>query len=274
MVRKGNLLYNGDFEAGTKEGWEHGPYGLSSECDFVIFATDKYRGNYAGGLIAYENFAGSYVAYNKICSFEENEVFLYIIYTKKSYGQYAQPVLFGLDDKGEFIKAIRLAWLTEDNTWKKNLVLLRQFGDISHFKVGLVYKAMTAGDYCIFDEAKLFGYKSIKSLILNDDVSYTDLDADTTYTFSLACIGRCKLVSYLHVTNISGTDASLDVELSSSLIDKPDICYKFSYPTITETGLYVLEKELSEVAWLTAIYDVEGTDRKFTFNHYIRLIPL
>jgi len=274
MVRKGNLLYNGDFEMGSLEGWEHGPYGLPHECDFAITVAQKYKGNYAGQIYSTQSFKQSFIAYNKVCSFEEYEAFLFIIYTYKFYGHFAQPVLYGLDDKGNLVNYYPLAWLTEDEKWVRQMVLLRQFGDITNFKVGYRFRTINPGDYCVIDEAKLFGYKSIKSLILEANMSQTNLDADLVYSFPIAVIGRCKLISYLNVTEINGTSPTMDVEFRISLVDDPEVIYKFSYDTITETGMYVLEKELSEVGQFNVVYDVEGSGRQFTFKHYIRLIPL
>jgi len=274
MVRKGNLLYNGDFETGTLENWEHGAYGLPAQCIFGVSIVDKYRGNYSGEFQAFENYAESYVAYDRVCSFEEYEAFLYIIYAKKSYGLYARPVLYGLDDKGNLIKTIALSWLTENDVWKRNLVLIRQFGDITHFKVGYHYKAVAAGDYCFIDEAKLLGYKSIKSLILNDSVYKENVTSNTYYNFSLGCFGRCKIVSIIKVEDVSGTDPTLDVKLSACLLDDSTICIDTSHGTITSAGTYVLETEFPEISWLHADYNVGGTSPSFTFKHVIRVYPL
>ena len=274
MALKGNLLYNGDFETGTTEGWEHGAYGLSAQCNFGVSTVDKYRGSYSGEFQAFENFAESYVAYNKVCSFEEYEAFLYIIYAKKSYGLYAQPILYGLDDKGNLINTIALSWLTENNVWKRNLVLIRQLGDITHFKVGFHYKAVNSGDYCYIDEAKLLGYKSIKSLILNDYVYKENVTSNTYYNFSLGCFGRCKIVSIIKVEDVSGTDPTLDVKLSACLLDDSMICMYSSHGTITSAGTYVLETEFPEISWLHADYNVGGSSPSFTFKHVVRIYPL
>ena len=79
MVLKGNLLYNGDFERGSIDGWELAPYGLTSECQFTVSQDAKLRGNYGGYIKTTQTYGDAYIAYDKICSFEEYEGFLFIL---------------------------------------------------------------------------------------------------------------------------------------------------------------------------------------------------
>ena len=120
MGKKGNLLYNGDFETGTTEGWVGGAFGKLFEFDFYASDEAKYRGSYGGLMVAQCDFADGYLAYNKTCSFEEYEAYLFIMYANSVSGYYMTGRLYGLDDKGNLIEDFMLGYNTENNKWRGN----------------------------------------------------------------------------------------------------------------------------------------------------------
>jgi len=274
MVLKGNLLYNGDFETGTTEGWINGAFGKLGECNFFVGSFASLRGNYGGVLHATTEFAQSYLAYDKICSFEEYEAYLYILPIHQNQGLYSQAWIYGLDDKGNLIEDFPFGFNQDTGYWKKYQVLLRGFADVTHFKVGLFYYAYNIGDSIFFDEVKLLPLKSVKSHILAEGVEINNLTSNTTKYFLLGCIGRCQLKSIVWVSDVSGTEPTLDVKITVCLLKPSDIYYTIEHMTFTSPAGEDKTVELSEISYIKVDYIVGGTNPSFDLYHAIRIIPL
>jgi len=274
MVLKGNLLFNGDFETGTTEGWINGAFGKTGECLFFVGDFAKLRGSYGGVLHAPEDFAQSYLAYDKICSFEEHEAYLYILPTYFNAGLYCQAWIYGLDDKGNLIDDFPFGLNNEAGYWRNFQVLLRGFADVTHFKVGLYYWGNNTGDSIFFDEVKLLPLKSVKSHILAEGKEINNLTSNTTKYFLLGCIGRCQLKSIVWVSDVSGTDPTLDVKLTVCLLKPSGIYYTIEHMTFTSPAGEDKTVELSEISYIKVDYIVGGTNPSFDLYHAIRIIPL
>ena len=221
MAKKGNLLYNGDFETGTLEGWEHGLYGLPAELTFEVTTEDVKHGSYAGKLHTTNAYDESYIGYNKACSFEEYEAYLMILHAKMGLGAYMEGRMYALDDNLNYITSYRLGYITENYNWIRFICLLRQFDIASHFKIGLRVKAGSDGGKFYVDDVKLLPVKSIRSVILGEHINKSGLSSTTYHYTGLGCIGRFKLYSYLRVTSVSGTNPTLDTEISCLLYTSP-----------------------------------------------------
>ncbi len=273
MVKKGNLLYNGDFETGTTEGWICGAFGLGCLAPLSVTSDDVYRGNYAGRISASEANAFSYVAYDVTCSFEEYEAYLYIFYGKLGLGACSMGVLYGLDDNGNLIKTFALGYNKEKDVWIKYAALLRGFDDITHFQIGVLALGDSMGVGFLFDEAKLIPLKSIKSHTLADYKAFADVSSNMTWYSGLACIGNCRLRSIVRTSDVSGTDPSLTVKLYISLLDNVNTRYVLQHSTITgeETDEQIID--LPEVALIEVEYIIEGTSPSFDIFHHLRIEP-
>ena len=273
MVLKGNLLYNGDFETGTTEGWELAPYGLTSECDFSASASAKLRGNYGGYLKTTQVYGDAYIAYNKVCSFEEYEGFLFILPVKMISGLVVTGLLYGLDDKGNFIDDYILGYITETGNWRNIIALLRGFREITHFKVGLWFWGYDAGEECYFDEVKLLPLRSIKSHELRDHRLFDNLSANKTWYSGLACIGKCKVRSVLQVYNVSGTSPTLDTRLTMIMFEGTSNAYTIQHTQFTADGFEEKTIDIPELSLIKVEYTVGGTDPSFDVYHHLFVEP-
>jgi len=273
MARKGNLLYNGDFETGTTVGWEEGPFGKPDEFIFGCLDIAPYRGNYHGYLgVEVENGVGFY-AYDKVCSFEECEAYLYIIYINKQSGDYANLVLYGLDDKGNLIEDFIIGRVEQTNVWERCQAILRGFGDITHFKVGLKVKGKDGDGIYYIDEAKLFPLKSVKGHVLAQHYDYGYVSESFKRVVPLACIGECRLVSSVMTLMTSGTDPTLDITITISYFGIPAVARTFSHKQITGNEIDEIKVDLPEVSYIEVNYNIGGTNPSFYLIHDIRLIP-
>ena len=273
MARKGNLLYNGDFETGTTEGWINGIFGLNGEMEFSASEEAKYEGNYGGMLRATGSNQQSYVGYNKVCSFEEYEGYLYLIKCKIISGNLMYPVLFGLDDKGSLIKTIRLGRLLYPHYWEKHQVILRGDGEITHFKVGVFAEGASAGDKFYFDEAKLIPLKSIKGHQLSEYFYVNNLTTDFVWLSPLACIGTAKLRSAVRTDKVSGTSPTLDVTIMAVKMEN-DLCYyELKHTQFTGKDFEELTIDVRNIGYLWVTYDLGGTDPQFDIYHFLSLEP-
>jgi len=273
MALKGNLLYNGDFETGTTEGWEEGAFGKPDEFLLACLDFKPYRGDYHGYLGAEVENAIGFYAYDKVCSFEEYEAYLYIIYIYKESGDYANPVLYGLDDKGNLIEDFTIGRVEQTNVWERCQAILRGFGDITHFKVGLKVKGKDYSGIYYFDEAKLFPLKSVKGHVLSQHYDYGYVTESFRRVVPLACIGECRLVSSVMTLMTSGTDPTLDISITISYFGMPTIIRKFSHNQITGDEVDEIKVDLPEVSFIEVNYNVGGTNPSFYLIHDIRLIP-
>jgi len=273
MALKGNLLYNGDFETGTTDGWLTAPFGKHCEFDFSADAEAKYRGNYGGLLYAPCDFADGFLAYNKTCSFEEYEAYLAIMYVKMVSGFYTTGRLYGLDDKGNLIDDFILGYNNEAGIWRKHIALLRGFGDITHFQIGLYAWCSDVGDKIYIDEAKLIPLRSVKGHEIAEYRYFNDVTANKKWYSVIGCIGRCKLRSIVRTEDVSGTDPTLDVKLEISLLDNTGTTYTLQHTTFT--GASVEEKiiDLPEVSAISIEYTLGGTSPSFDIYHHLRIEP-
>lgn len=275
MALKGNLLYNGDFETGTKEGWITGPY--ETAFDYLTFAVSeeaKKRGNYGGLLVAISDNAQGYLAYDKTFSFEEYEAYLYLLPVKMINAGMYYGVLYGLDDKENLIKRFDMAWRFEENVWRTLQFLLRGIGDITHFRIGLFYYSFHIAGKLYFDEVKLFPLRSIKSHILREDRNFTNLTSDTQWDSVLSCFGRCQLRSVVETRNVSGTSPTLDVVIETYPFFSTSMCLTYHHTQFTGEDTEEIVIDLPEASLIRVKYILGGTSPSFDINHLLRLIPL
>ena len=273
MVLKGNLLYNGDFEAGTTEGWEINPFGLSNDYTLSVNSSAKLRGNYGGWLETATSYGTGFIAYDKICSFEEHEGYLYILPIKMEEGVYCQGYLYGLDDKGNLIDKFILGYNSDKGSWRRITAFLRGYRDITHFKVGAFLFGSSYGGLYYIDEAKLMPLKSIKSHVLAETRDFDNVTSDKIWYSGLACIGRCQLRSIVEVTNVSGTSPTLDISVEVFLFEGVTLFYKLSHSQFTSEGYEEKVWDLPEACYIRVTYDVGGTSPSFDIYHYLRLYP-
>ena len=273
MALKGNILYNGDFETGTTEGWVTGAFGKPFEYDFSVSSDAKYRGNYGGMLVAQEDLALGYLAYNKTASFEEYEAYLFIMYVNMLSGFYTQARLFGLDDKGNLIDDFILGYNTDTNEWRKFVILLRGFADITHFQIGMFAYGNTAGDKIYIDEAKLIPLRSVKGHTIAEYRRFDNLTANKTWYSCIGCIGKCKFRSIVKTQDVSGTSPTLDISIQISLLEITSSYYVLNHKQFTGEDFEEVSIDLPEASVITVKYTLGGTDPSFDIQHHLRIEP-
>ena len=273
MARKGNLLFNGGFETGTTEGWINGIFGFPHDLSLSASSDAKYRGNYGGLVKAEDSIGYSVIGYDKLCSFEEYDAYLYLVYCKNVSGQIIYPELFGVDDNGRYIDTFGLGYIELTTDWSLYQSILRGIGEITHFKVGIYAYTNALGDIFYFDEARLIPLRSIKSHQLVDYKLYQELTSDTFRYVHLSCVGLCKLRSLLKVDNVSGTSPTLDVSIYVASLHDSQYYYTLTHSQFTNTGFEEIKLDVSDVSFLYVDYDLGGTSPSFTLRHIIRLEP-
>ena len=273
MGLKGNLLYNGDFETGTTEGWICGAFGRVCECSFEASEEAKLRGNYGGLLTSQADFGDAYLAYNKTCSFEEYEGYLFIMLTKMISGYVVCGQLWGLDDKGNLIDDFLFGYNNETGIWRTFVALLRGYKNITHFQVGLWYWAGSAGDKCYFDEVKLIPLKSIRGHEIKEYRFFDNVTANKKWYSVIACVGKCKLRTHLAVRNVSGTSPTLDTKITVAMFEGVSEAYKLTHSQFTSEDEEEKIIDLPECCFISIEYTLGGTDPSFDIYHTLTLEP-
>jgi len=271
MALKGNLLYNGDFETGTTEGWLVGPFGLRGEYTLEAFDADVYEGSYSGKLIGTANYAQGYIMYDKVCSFEEYEAFLYFLSVKMVTGFYATAYLYGLDDKGNLVKHDWLGYNNESGEWRTFQALVRGFGQATHFAVGCLLVGVTNPNIFVIDGAKLIPLKSVKSHELVEDRTFENVTTTKEWYSILACLGRCKLRSIVRTENVSGSSPTLDININIGLFGKHYTCYSLKHSQFTGEDFEEKTIDLPEVCWIGIKYTLGGSSPSFDIHHHLRV---
>jgi len=273
MVRRGNLLYNGGFETGTKDEWnirEIMPYP-----DFTLDVTqDKvYRGSYAGVMVAIIDNSEAHLVYNKLISFEESEAYLFIGYAFLANAERCQGYVYGYDDNGNYITKYPIGYNDEQNKWKRFLGIIRGFAEITHFKVGLYAFADTQYDYLYLDEFKVIPLKSAKSHQIMEEWAYDDLISNTSKSLCLCVFGECRLESMLTVNACIGTGKTLDTKIKVWHHSQYQIYEEIEHSQFTDVGRERITADIPDAAYIFVEYTVGGTGTHFDLHHQIRLTP-
>jgi len=273
MVRKGNLLYNGGFEAGDLTGWKSGEFGLSSDFDLQVTQAKVYRGNYAGVMVAQKDNAEGYISYDKIISFEDYEAYLFVAYAFLANAERCLGYIYGLDDNGSYITKYAIGYNDEQNKWKRFLGIIRGFAEITHFKVGLYTFANNQYDYLYVDEFKVIPLKSAKSHQIMEEWDYDDLYSNTTKSLCLCVFGECRLESMLTVNAVVGTSPTLDTKIKVWHHSQYQIYEEFEHSQFTNVGRERISADIPDAAFIFVEYTVGGTGTHFDIHHQIRLTP-
>jgi len=273
MGKKGNLLYNGDFETGTTEGWENNMYGMGGDLELSVTQEQKYYGDYAGKLVATKDYAYSYIGYDAVCSFEENEAFLFILPVKLQNNFHASGMLYGLDDKLNLLKYFALGWVMPSTCWRTVKGILRGFGEVTHFKVGCYVLLENEGDVAYIDEAKLIPLRSVRGHELAEFRKFNNISSSFTWYSVLFCIGNCKVRSIVNVRSVEGTNPALNIKLTIGLLDDVNTYYMLEHTEFNDVGIEEKTIDVAEVGYIKIDYLVEGTSPLFNVNHHIRIEP-
>ncbi|RLC76558.1 MAG: hypothetical protein DRJ03_28440 [Chloroflexi bacterium] len=273
MALKGNILFNGDFETGTSEGWIEAPYGQGTGYTLYVLPQAAYKGEYGGYALATEDGAVGQFAYDKVCSFEEEEAYLFIMYAKMISGFWLNGLLYGLDDKGNLIQTYRIGYITETGEWKKIMAILRGYKDITHFKVGVELGGFSTGDKSYIDEVKLFPLRSIRSHILGETITIEGLEVGREVDVGLACFGSCVLRSILKTYNVEGTNPTLNTRIEVYLFDAPHSKFVRNHTQFTTEQFEEVKMDLPEISFIRITYAVGGDNPSFDIEHNLRIEP-
>lgn len=273
MVRKGNLLRNGDFEFGDKTDWILRPFNLGDEACVFDLVTGSPYGN-MGVLEVPEGNKECYIMYDKECDFEECEAYFYSLTVWKDSGRFLEGVLYGLDDNGNYLDFIPFGQITEEGVWKSLRCILRHYNEFSHFKIGL--RGLSYDDLAQYEfrDAKLLPLKSVKSIYIGEYIRKDDLSSDFDYYGTCACLGRCKFYSLITVPQLSGTNVTLTVRISLYTQDWLENVIIVEHSVFTEPSSDILSIEMPEVVKYRIQYIFEGDSPVADIRHDIRIIPL
>jgi len=274
MAVKGNLLYNGDFETGTTQGWNTEPEGLLTDFDLVIETNEILGGNYGGNYLSSVPNGMGWLCYEHLANFEEYDAYLLVFPTKIEKGSYMYSALFGYDDKEQLRGILYLGYNNAIGEWERGQAILRGFADITHFKVGAYFNGGSDGGQFYIDEVKLIPLKRATSHILAKDISLGSLTTTKVIYPPLACIGRCMFQSILRVTHVSGTDPQLQVTIYTGLVSQQLTTISFSHSVFSDIGMESKMVERGEIGWIMIRYEVSGTNPSFSLFHHLRIIPV
>jgi len=274
MALKGNLLFNGDFETGTTEGWNLNPEGFSNNYDLVIETNEILGGNYGGNLLSSKPYAVGWICYEHLANFEEYDAYLLIFPVKIEKGDYLYQMVFGYDDKGALRGLLYLGYNDIVGEWKRGQAILRGYADITHFKIGLFMRGESDGGQFYIDEVKLIPLKQPASHTLAETVEISNLTITKTFYLPLGCIGRCKIESVVKVKSVSGTDPTLKPYVITGLLPDGQTSLTIEHKLFTEEGRERKYFELPEVSFVEIIYNVGGDNPSFSLRHDIRIYPL
>ena len=273
MVLKGNLLYNGDFETGTTEGWNSNPYNLSHEHTFFASCPAAFKGNYGGTLFASEDDANLYLSYDKVINFEEYEAYIFSSRVKIVDNGRGGMVLYGLDNKYNLEGVFWLCYNDIVGKWNLFTALVRGIAGVPFYKVGLWFYAPFSGNGFYIDEVNLIPVKSIKGISLMEKWTLSHVTSTQMRYTMLGGVGRFKLVSILETRNVTGTSPTLDTRIIVAQMDDIGRTREIQHSQFTGEKTERIVAEVENVGYIHYRYEVGGTDPSFDIYQHIYLFP-
>jgi len=271
MVRKGNLLYNGDFESGDVEGWTVAPKcSLYSEANIAIDNANQKSGSYCGKLTAG---GASYQAkgYDLKLDFEEYVGYLFEIWGKKDTAYGLAPMVEFYDSQGNIRNCYMLNYTT-DTGYILSHGIFTNWGMGAYAKLFLGIYALNAGEIAYFDNVSVIGLKNIKDWSFNLFKDLGTITSDTTWNTCLMIPRPAIIRDKVNVTNTGGTSPTLDIEIRMNAPYILSFIEGKSFSQITGDGLYFLTFETNSFGLIYVKHTLGGTDPTFDVSHHMEVI--
>ena len=273
MVRKGNILKNGDLEEGIVEPWtlatKNPDYGTA---DASINNVEQRSGNYCLGLTSATT-GLFFKGHTEKIDFEEAEAYELQLASKMGTAYGCYPVIEFHDTADNFMD---FCYIDVHSLADYQLVrgVLTNLGGCDHFHIMLGVYLTTANTIAYFDDVMLKSLKNYKSF---KPERRTDYGAQTaTWTnYPRIIMGSPFNVWYKYViSGTAGTTPTLDITYSRYALKNLEVMEQKKVPQITADGTYTGELSFTADGLLDINYAIGGTTPTFTIVEIWQLVPV
>ena len=273
MVRKGNILRNGDLEEGVVAPWT-----LATKipnrgtADASINNVEQRSGSYCLALTSATTgllFRG----HTEKIDFEEAEA-LELQFASKVGTAYACYTSLEFHDALD--NFIETYYLEEHSLADYQLTrgVLTNLGGCDHFHIMLGVYIATAGTSAFYDDVMIKPLKSYKSF---KPEQYRDHGAKTaTFTeYPRIIMGSPFNIWYWYqISATAGTTPTLDITYERHALHNLQLVEQKSVPQITADGTYTGELSFTAGGLLYIHFVIGGTTPSFTITEIMELVPI
>jgi len=273
MVRKGNILKNGDLEEGVVAPWTLAPknpdYGTA---DALINNTEQRSGSYCLGLTSAA--IGLFCkGHTEKIDFEEAEAYEFQLAAKKgtAFGCYIIIEFHDAADKFidyHYLEARTLA------DYQLTRGFLSNSGGCDHFHIMMGAYFTTVNTVAYYDDVMfkpLKNYKSFKPERRKDYGAQT-----ATFTDNLRIVmGSPFNVWYKYaISDTGGTTPTLDITYRREALANLELMEQKNVPQITADGTYTGELSFAAGGLLNINFAIGGTSPTFSIIGTWQLVPI
>jgi len=270
MARKGNLIYNGDFETGTVEGWIYPPKWASyKKADIAVDSVNQRTGSYCGKVIA--GGVGVYgIGYDLLLDFEEYPAYYFVAYGKLGNMLQIYPFIEFYDEGKKVICPLLLGF-SNTNDYVRFAGYITNLGLGRFARIYISGYGLNAGDACYWDDISVVPVRDIRGISVEHHVGSKTYTADATDYLNLFFPRPMIIRDLMLVSNTSGTSPTLDMSIQLYSPRAQRVIEEKAFPQVTADGTYYLTFETSAFGFIGLHYKVGGTNPSFDVEHYLQI---
>ena len=273
MVKKGNILKNGDLEEGVVAPWTLATkipgYGTA---DASINNVEQRSGSYCLALTSGAT-GQALKGHTEKIDFEEVEAYELQLASKKgtAYGCYSMIEFY--DTADNYIDYYNLEANVEAD-YQLTRGVLTNLGGCDHFHIMLGVYLTVASTIAYFDDVMLRPLKNYKSFKPERKKDYGAQTGNFLDYPRIIMGSPFNVWYYYKITNTGGTTPTLDIAYERLSLKGLQLIESKSVPQITADGTYTGELSFTAGGLIQIIYTIGGTTPTFTIVEIWELIPL
>lgn len=270
MARKGNLIYNGDFETGTVEGWIHAPkWATYKKASIEVDSVNQRTGSYCGKVIA--GGLGVYgIGYDLLLDFEEYPAYYFVAYGKLGNMVQIYPFV-EFYDEGKKVIYLLLLGFSRVNEYVRFAGYITNLGLGRYARFYIGGYGLNAGDACYWDDISVTPVRDIRGISIEHHVGSKRYTGNASDYLNLFFPRPMIIRDLMLVSNTSGTSPTLDVSIQVYSPRALRVIEEKAFPQVTADGTYYLTFETSSFGFLGLNYKVGGTKPRFDVEHYLQI---
>lgn len=270
MVRKGNLLYNGDFEKGDTTGWTVAPKNSTfGKANIQVDDANQKSGSYCGKVIAPSS-GYQAIGYDMEFDFEEYVGYQYGFWAKKGSAWGLYPFIEIYDDNDELLDYFWLAQ-RDNSEYEYFTGIFTNWANGRYARLFLGMYGLNEGDACYYDNVRVVGLKNIKDWTLNMYKDMGTLTIDTTWNLNLVIPRKAVIRDKAKVSDMSGTNPTLDIDIRVFDPCAGQLIEDKAFSQITANGDYYLTFETVSFGLISIRHDLGGDSPSFKVRHYLEV---
>ncbi|MHC1567526.1 MAG: hypothetical protein ACXQTD_07440 [Candidatus Syntropharchaeia archaeon] len=269
MTKKGNLIENGDFEAGNTDGWTEAPKSGYNTATIEVDSSNQKSGSYCGKVVA--GGSGYYaIGYEKLFDFEEYPGYYFQIWGNRhsAYGIYPYIETYG--EKEEYIDYYQLGSYV-GNGYQLFRGVIPNLGYTRWWRLFLRVYAMSADTAGLFDDIAVIPISRIEDWSLELYKDLGTITSNKSWQPYVLIPRSAKIRAFAAVTGTSGTSPTLDITMKLAEPKGLRVIEEKAFSQITGDGDYFQSWETFGFGFLSVSFTVGGSNPSFDVDMYLEV---